>query len=208
MEAGFAGARVDDIALKASANKAMIYYHFRSKHGLYKAVLLGLFGDVLTEVARLKTSEAGPEEKLRALYSRIAQHFTDTPALPHIMLREILAGGKAMDEDAARTLSVIVDFVAHTLNEGVRAGVFREVHPILLHKTMLGQLMLHFAGMSFRERVFPLGRPGVRPPGNDEMLAHLMEVLHRSLAPADSFPQKARAAMPHSKIQSRQRKTK
>ena len=198
METGFSGARVDKIAGHAGANKAMIYYHFGSKHGLYKAVLLRLFGDVLNEVARLDASEAPPEEKLQALYTRIAQHFTDTPALPHIMLREILAGGKAMDAEAAHTLGVIVDFVAATLKEGVRTGVFRKVHPILLHKTMLGLMMMHFAGASFRERVFPQGRPGVQPPRNDEMLAHLLEVLHRTLAHEGAGPA----------LQTRQRKTK
>ncbi|MEO6402902.1 MAG: TetR/AcrR family transcriptional regulator [Vicinamibacteria bacterium] len=183
MNEGFSGARVDDIARRARANKAMIYYHFGSKQGLYKATLLKLFGDVLVEIARLKASKAEPLAKLRALYTRIARHFTDTPALPHIMLRELLAGGKAMDAEAARTLGVIVDFVSQTLAEGVKAGQFRKVHPLLLHKTMLGPLMMHFAGASFRERVFPKGPPGGRPAGNEEMLSHLLEVLDRALAP-------------------------
>ncbi|HJS56985.1 MAG TPA: helix-turn-helix domain-containing protein, partial [Vicinamibacteria bacterium] len=43
METGFAGARVDQIARQAQVNKAMIYYHFRSKRGLYQAVLGRLF---------------------------------------------------------------------------------------------------------------------------------------------------------------------
>ncbi|MEO8360036.1 MAG: TetR/AcrR family transcriptional regulator [Vicinamibacteria bacterium] len=183
MHEGFSGARVDEIARRARANKAMIYYHFGSKQGLYKATLLKLFGDVLVEIARLKASEAEPLAKLRALYTRIAHHFTDTPALPHIMLRELLAGGKAMDAEAARTLGVIVDFVSQTVTEGVKAGKFRKVHPLLLHKTMLGPLMMHFAGASFRERVFPKGLPGGQPAGNEEMLNHLLEVLDRALAP-------------------------
>ena len=31
VEKGFSGARVDEIARRAKANKAMIYYHFGSK---------------------------------------------------------------------------------------------------------------------------------------------------------------------------------
>lgn len=40
---GYEGARVDRIAKAAGVNKALIYYHFRSKDELYVAVINGLF---------------------------------------------------------------------------------------------------------------------------------------------------------------------
>ena len=184
MEVGFSGARVDEIARRAKANKAMIYYHFGSKQGLYRAVLLRLFGDVLAEVKRLRGVDAPPGEKLRAFYTRIAAHFESKRALPHIMLREILAGGKGIDAEASRTLIAIVSFVADTIQQGVRTGEFREVDPLLLHMSVLAPLLVHHVGDSFRKRVFPREVPGVRPPGHDEMLRHLLVSLDRSLAPA------------------------
>lgn len=36
---GFAGARIDDVALAAGVNKRMIYHYFQNKDGLYEAVL-------------------------------------------------------------------------------------------------------------------------------------------------------------------------
>ncbi len=188
MEVGFSGARVDEIARRAKANKAMIYYHFGSKQDLYRTVLLGLFGDVLKEIARLKESEAPPREKLRALYTRVAAHFESTRALPHIMLREILAGGKSIDAEASRTLFVIVSFVAETIREGVRSGEFREVDPLLLHMSVLAPLMVHHVGDSFRERILPREMPGVAAPSNDAMLRHLLVSLDRSLAPTGPAP--------------------
>ena len=186
MEVGFSGARVDEIARRARANKAMIYYHFGSKRDLYKAVLLELFGDVFAEIEKLKANDAPPDEKLRALYTLIAGHFSRKRALPPIMLREILAGGKSMDAEASRALFTIITFVSETLREGTRTGAFRKIHPLLLHLTMLGPLMLHFAGASFRERLLPKEMPGLAPPGNEEMLAHLLEVLDRSLGPSSA----------------------
>src|ERR671931_624754 len=38
-ERGYAGARVDRIARRAAVNKAMLYYHFRSKQQLYATLL-------------------------------------------------------------------------------------------------------------------------------------------------------------------------
>jgi len=184
MEVGFSGARVDEIARRAEANKAMIYYHFGSKLGLYKAVLLRLFGGVLDEIDRLRESKLGPEARLRALYIRVARHFEEKPALPHIILREILAGGKTMDAEASRTLGQIIGFVSETLQEGARTGAFRGVHPLLFHLTMLGPMLLHFAGTSFRERILPRQMPGLLSSSNEDMLHHLLDVLGRSLAPA------------------------
>ncbi len=184
MEVGFSGARVDEIARRAQANKAMIYYHFGSKLGLHKAVLLRLFLGVLDEIDRLKESDLGPEARLRALYTRVARHLEERPALPHIILREILAGGKTMDAEASRTLGQIIGFVSETLDAGARTGAFRGVDPLLFHLTMLGPLLLHFAGTSFRERVLPRQTPGLPSPSNDDMLNHLLEVLGRSLTPA------------------------
>jgi AcrR family transcriptional regulator len=184
MEVGFSGARVDEIARRAAANKAMIYYHFGSKHGLYKAALFQLFGNVLEEIERLRGSDMPPDEKLRALYTKIVRHFTEKPALPHVILREILAGGKSMDEEASRTLGTIIGFVGENLREGTRRGMFRPVHPLLFHLTMLGPLVVHFAGTSFRERMLPREMPGLEPPSHEDMLAHLLDVLDRSLAPA------------------------
>jgi len=183
MESGFSGARVDEIARRAKANKAMIYYHFGSKQDLYRAVLLRLFGDVLAEITRLKETDAPPGEKLRALYTRVAAHFEAKRALPHIMLREILAGGRSIDAEASRTLFVIVSFVAETIREGVRTGEFREVDPLLLHMSVLAPLMVHHVGDSFRERILPREMPGIAAPSNDEMLRHLLVGLDRSLAP-------------------------
>lgn len=188
MEVGFSGARVDEIARRARANKAMIYYHYGSKKSLYRAVLHRLFENVLLEIERLRQSEMPPDEKLRALYTRVVRHFTEQRALPHVILREILAGGRGMDAEASRTLGTILGFVSDTLQEGTRLGLFRAVHPLLFHLTMLGPLMVHFAGASFRERLLPREMPGLAPPSNEDMLAHLLQVLDRSLAPTLPSP--------------------
>jgi AcrR family transcriptional regulator len=42
-EFGFEGARIDEIAKRAGVNKAMIYYHFKSKEELYQKILDSFF---------------------------------------------------------------------------------------------------------------------------------------------------------------------
>jgi AcrR family transcriptional regulator len=49
---GLAGARVDEIARRAGANKAMIYYHFDSKAGLFNALFQVEMEGLKAELAR------------------------------------------------------------------------------------------------------------------------------------------------------------
>jgi len=188
MELGFSGARVDAIARRAGANKAMIYYHFGSKQRLYQAVLLRLFGGVLEDVDHLKSTDLGPEARLRDLYTRIARRFTERPALPQIMLREVLAGGKGMDTEVSRTLTQILGFVSETVRQGVVIEDFRPVHPLLLHMSVLGPLLLFFAGASFRERVLQPHQRAEMHLTHEDMLAYLLENLGRSLRPGTREP--------------------
>jgi TetR/AcrR family transcriptional regulator len=204
MEYGFSGARVDEIARRADANKAMIYYHFGSKQALYKAVLLRLFGDVLDEIQRLKSTDDPADQKLRALYTLVVHHFEKKKALPHVILREILAGGTGMDAEASRTLGTILGFVSQTLQDGVSKGLFRPVHPLLFHLTMLAPLMVHFAGASFRERLLPREMPGLALPTNDDMLNHLLSVLAGVLAPIEPSPSVSRFQQTHGTPRCRQ----
>ena len=45
-EQGLAGARMDEIARVAKVNKALLYYYFRSKEGLYRFVLESLLSQL------------------------------------------------------------------------------------------------------------------------------------------------------------------
>ncbi|HEV3484574.1 MAG TPA: TetR/AcrR family transcriptional regulator, partial [Vicinamibacterales bacterium] len=54
---GFAGANVDRIARAARVNKAMIYYHFKSKAALYREILQDMFEAVGVGVLALALGE-------------------------------------------------------------------------------------------------------------------------------------------------------
>lgn len=56
---GFDGASVDDIAKKASVNKALIYYYFKSKKGLIEAIIDTLIEDTIAE--KMKRYELAKE---------------------------------------------------------------------------------------------------------------------------------------------------
>ncbi len=183
LESGFSGARVDQIARMARINKAMIYYHFRSKRGLYQAVLLRLFRGVLDEIERLSQDQADPRRRLITFYAGVARIFSERPALPHLMLREVISGGERMDPETAKTLAGIIGFVRKAVEQGIREGSMRSVHPLIVHLSALAPLILFFTTQTFRDRILPSAAPGLAMPSPEELLDHLAVTIERGLEP-------------------------
>jgi AcrR family transcriptional regulator len=180
VETGFSGARVDEIARKAGANKAMIYYHFGDKAALYQAVLLRLMGPVHEHIDALD-GERDPRRRLRAFYRGLVERFHARPALPKLMLREVLAGGRNMEAETARAFARILAFVAATLEEGEAAGRFPATSPLLFHLAVLAPALLLFAGGDFRARVTSAAASSLPTPKLEALLKHVDAAIERGL---------------------------
>src|SRR5215203_4350559 len=70
---GFAGANVDRIARAAHVNKAMIYYHFKSKAPLYQEILGDMFHAIGERLRAVAASDATPQQKLTQFVAAIAE---------------------------------------------------------------------------------------------------------------------------------------
>jgi AcrR family transcriptional regulator len=93
---GFAGARVDEIAARAGANKALIYQYYGDKEALFKQVLEAK----MNELGRIASDD--PEQ-----FPEVVGEFFDfhaaNPALSKLMLWEALDfGGKPVPNEAER----------------------------------------------------------------------------------------------------------
>src|SRR5437868_5487623 len=85
-ERGYGGARVDRIARRARVNKAMLYYHFHSKQGLYRALLRHVFTRATEQLAPIAASDRPPAEKLDRVIAGIADFIREYEFFPAIML--------------------------------------------------------------------------------------------------------------------------
>src|SRR5262245_42109582 len=81
-ERGFAGARVDRIAKRAKVNKAMLYYHFKSKERLYRALLRDTFSRAAERLLAVGREAAPPVEKMDRAIAAIAALIEEHPFLP------------------------------------------------------------------------------------------------------------------------------
>src|SRR6202166_739755 len=74
---GLAGARTDTIAESAKVNKALLYYYFKSKHGLYAAAIEEVSGAVAERaLAALDPKHGAGERLLRTAFSHFDRILT------------------------------------------------------------------------------------------------------------------------------------
>jgi TetR/AcrR family transcriptional regulator len=173
---GFAGANVDRIARTARVNKAMIYYHFQSKAALYREILGDMFRAVSARVHALAEGQQTPEDKLRAFIQAIAAEAEARPHFPPIWFREIAEGGTHLDAATLTNITSIVEVLAGILRDGVAAGRFRPVNPLLLHGGIVAPLLLFFATERLRTRIVRAGLRQVPTIRSADVVAHVQQI--------------------------------
>jgi AcrR family transcriptional regulator len=173
---GFAGASVDRIAAAARLNKAMIYYHFRSKAALYRAILRDMFGAAGARIREVAASSLSPEEKVRQFINAIATEAEARPHFPPIWFREIADGGKHLDDETLVEITGIVRALAGFIGEGVHQGVFKRTDPLLVHAGIVAPLLLFFASAPLRARMAEVGLSATSFHDRDAVVAHIENV--------------------------------
>jgi AcrR family transcriptional regulator len=172
---------VDRIARSARLNKAMLYYHFGSKLGVYLAVLGGMFEAVGARARLIADGAGGAEDKLRAWIQTIVEEAGERPWFPPIMLREIASGGAHLDPPTLAKMNAVLGTIRDIVLQGQRERRFRvDVDPLLAHLTIVPVIMLFFA------RQNALGRrmesAGIAAPiAVDRFLAHITATALRML---------------------------
>ena len=155
-EAGFAGARVDEIAKSAGVNKATLYYHIGDKQALYAQVVHHLFGNAVVQFNRNITAAQSPEDNLKAFIQTIAGMVDLHPELAAIMLREQASGGKHFPEMVAQDLAQVLGILTKILDDGVRSGTFRRTVPFIVHMMIIGAIVLFKMTSPIRAKLAPL----------------------------------------------------
>ncbi len=126
---GYAGARVDSIADKAKVNKAMIYYHFKSKEILYERILKDVTTKIYNQVKEAAVVEGEPME---VLYSIIGRYMNILDSFDkdffQIMLRELASGGKHFRKVAMPNLVLpVFSIVGPLIQSAMEKGGMRDV---------------------------------------------------------------------------------
>jgi AcrR family transcriptional regulator len=177
---GLAGARVDQIADKAKANKRMIYHYFGSKEELFQTVVEAAYVDIRTAEQKLELEHLPPRDALEKLVRFTWDYYLKNPEFITLVNSENLHRARHLkNSEVIKVVSRrFVDMVGGLLDRGVSDGVFRPgVDPVQLNITIaaIGYYYLtnRFTGSILFERDF------MAPAALEERLRFNMETVMR-----------------------------
>ena len=183
-ERGFGGARVDRIARRARVNKAMLYYHFSSKQGLYHTLLRTTFSAIAGELQAVAARGLTPARALETALAALAAFIDAHAFFPSIMLREVAEGGAHLDPETLAALAAVPVAFAAILQPGITTGVFRRMHPTAAYVTTVAPILMFVASSPVRKQLSSrkLGAALESPLTTDAFLADLTRSLQRAFA--------------------------
>lgn len=192
-ERGYAGARVDRIADRATVNKAMLYYHFGSKQALYRTLLRQTFEELAANLQRIAATPGPPDARLAEAVAAMASFVEVRAYFPAIMLREVAERGTHLDRATLAALAAVPRAFHDILRPGMKAGTVRSMHPIAAYFMTIAPILMFVASTPVRrqlssKRLLP-GQPA--PLAADLFLAELTRSLTRAFA-APSTTRKSR----------------
>ena len=126
-EKGLAGARVDEIAARAGANKRMLYAHFGSKEELWLVVLERAYAAKRAEERAMAVEGLAPAEAMARLIAFNLRYTARHPEFVALLNQENLhrAAYLRRSEDVPALYSPLLEALRGVLARGEAAGVFR-----------------------------------------------------------------------------------
>ncbi len=134
VDKGLAGARIDEIAGRATKRK--IYYYFDGKDDLYRAVLARAYRRVRESESRVDTEKGTAADALRRLIEHDVRYHSQHPELVRLVMNENLHRAEHLKQISGlpEGNSKVIDMLRRLIERGEQDGSFRKgIDPVKLH---------------------------------------------------------------------------
>ena len=139
---GYDATTADEIAKASGVNKAMIFYYYKNKAGLYSAVMSHALEAIHEEVITTDKCCISPIADLEAFIKTYATYCDAHPYLPALILRELSDSGAHLPEMMFESLRKLFTLLSSILKEGEKQGIFHNVTPMIIHFMIVGTINL------------------------------------------------------------------
>ena len=133
---GLSGARVDAIAERTRTSKRMIYYYFKGKEGLYRAVLDKAYSEIRSRDSEGFVEDADPVSAIRKIVETTFDYDETHPFFISLVAVENVQRGRNVAKlpSIGQRNSRVIRVLEAILDRGAKQGVFRsDVDAIDLH---------------------------------------------------------------------------
>ena len=148
---GYDATTADEISKVSGVNKAMIFYYYKNKVGLYGAVLSHALESIHDEVLKEK-EYLTPLEDLKRFIKTYALYCEKHPYLPALLLRELSNSGAYLPDVMFDSMRKLFALLSKILKEGEKQKLFSNVEPMIIHFMIVGTINLFITTKPLREK--------------------------------------------------------
>lgn len=174
-EKGLAGARVEEIASRTATSKHMIYYHFGSKDGLYRAVLEQAYEEFRVAEGSIDYDDLPALDALSALVGATFDVHACNPQIVRIIMAENINFGQQIRSiDSFEQRELALDTMRRILDRGAADRTLRSgLDPLQIHLSVSALCFHYIANAHTFGHVFELDAhsPDQMKARRDEIIA-------------------------------------
>ena len=172
-----------EVAKKSGRNTALVSYYFGGKEQMLLAILDEDEEEILPPFQKLISLEVSPEKKLRLHLEGMSELYSQKPYLTILIPELLLRSRKEVaDSIAERFVHPIVKLQKELLQEGCKAGAFREVDHLAVYFMIMGGVNFFFSSAPNLEYGF--GYKRITKELRERFVTHSLEILLNGLKPA------------------------
>ncbi len=149
---GYELTTLEAIAKECSITKPAIYYHFKDKATLYKAVVCPEFTAIALKIKE-NTQMGTPTKRLENYIKTFGEFLISNPSFSAIFAREIANGASSMPDECIEQLSRTIGQLISILNDGESAKTFTKEPPFLIQMMIVTTLTSYNTAQPLREKI-------------------------------------------------------
>jgi len=139
---GYASTSMDELAKLSGLNKAMVFYYFKNKKGLYEVVMTQVLEEIQHKIIQENRGCKIPSEELESFIRTYAKYACTHPYLPSLLLRELSDSGALLPDMLFGAMRELFALFSDILKRGEEKGYFYDAIPMILYFMILGTLNL------------------------------------------------------------------
>jgi TetR/AcrR family transcriptional regulator len=144
-KSGLAGARTDTIAAAAGVNKALLYYYFKSKEGLYEAVVEDHFCEFNRQALEVLSAPGSARTVLLRYVSLHIDFISARHQSAPLFQQLTMTGGKFLERLIRKYFTARGEALGKLIERGMRSGEFRKVDRFHATMSIVSLIVFYFS---------------------------------------------------------------
>ena len=178
---GFEGVSLEKLGDRVGVNKTLISYHFKSKKGLYAAVIVSIIQDVMDAISCRLHEVDDASENFRQHVRALVFSFAERQTFCAILMREYIGGSGVYDEESFHHVLKLFRQTEKLYKDGLAQGKFKELNPHLLHLSVVGPIVHFVVSRNFRDQSLANVASDIDNPSVEMFAAHHQQMIMEGL---------------------------